>query len=241
MDAAEYCRDVEAYLCQRNEGHLVRISGPAFDLVCNWARIGVPIKVAFQGIDRHLQRIEHKGPRRRPVRIEFCEADVLDAFDAWRRAVGVRVSEADSPDAADAADADDEAPPKRRSPLAAHLARAISRLVALRTGPSVSSEWDSVLDGLVRRLDALQTAAKSARGGAREAITAELAALDVSLMDAARRQLDSGSSADVAREAEQELAPFATRMPAAAYQDARRRASDRLVRDRLALPQLALD
>ena len=217
MDAADYCRDIEAYLCQRNEGHLVRISGPAFELVCNWARTGVPIKVAFQGIDRHLQRLEHRGPRRRPVRIEFCEADVMDAFDAWRRAVGVRAAAPDTSTGEAEAETDD-APVRRRSPLAAQLSRAIGRLVALRSGPAVSSVWDAVLDGLVRGPDAMQAGAKTARGDRREALLAELA-----------------------RDAEQELAPFAARMPAAAYRDAMGRATHRLVRDRLALPSLAMD
>lgn len=238
MDAADYCREIEAYLCQRNEGHLVRISGPAFDLVCGWARTGIPIKVAMQGIDRHLQRLEHKGPRRRPLRIEFCEADVLDAFDAWRRAVGVRMA---GPDATDEGVDEGDAPAKRRPPLAAHLARAIGRLVALRTGPSVSSAWDATLDALVRRLDAMQTVAKSARGDAREALVTELAALDAELVTAALQQLDAAAGADIAREAEQELAPFAVRMPAAAYADALRRCRERLVRERLALPQIAVD
>jgi hypothetical protein len=44
-----------------------------------------------------VDRFAAKGPRRRPVRVEFCDADVLDVFDEWRRAVGVA---AVSPDAA---------------------------------------------------------------------------------------------------------------------------------------------
>ena len=43
----------------------------------------------MRGIDRYFERYYAKGPRRRPVRVEFCEADVLDVFDEWRRAVGV--------------------------------------------------------------------------------------------------------------------------------------------------------
>ena len=42
----------------------------------------------MRGIDRYFERYYAKGPRRRPVRVEFCEADVLDVFDEWRRAVG---------------------------------------------------------------------------------------------------------------------------------------------------------
>ena len=49
----------------------------------------MPLKVACRGIDRYFERYYAKGPRRRPVRVEFCDADVLDVFDEWRRAVGV--------------------------------------------------------------------------------------------------------------------------------------------------------
>src|SRR5690242_5647309 len=95
MDAAEYCREIETYLCRKNEGHLVRIVGPVFEKVCGWAAQGVPLAVAFKGIDQYCERYYAKGPRRRPVRVEFCEADVLDLFDDWRRAVGVTSTEAD--------------------------------------------------------------------------------------------------------------------------------------------------
>ena len=96
MDIDAYCRDIEAHLCRRNAGHLVRISGPAFDLVRGWAQRGIPLKVAQQGIDRYIDRSNARGPRRRPARIEFCEADVLDAFDAWRRAVGIHRAAAEA-------------------------------------------------------------------------------------------------------------------------------------------------
>ena len=88
-DAGAYCRAIEAHLCRKNDGHLIRISGPAFDLVRGWAEQGIPLRVATSGIDRTFERYYAKGPRRRPVHITFCEADVLEAFDAWRRATGV--------------------------------------------------------------------------------------------------------------------------------------------------------
>src|SRR5688500_18061600 len=112
IDPESYCRELESYLCRKNDGHLIRISGPAFDQVSRWASEGIPIKVACEGIDRYFERYYRRGPRRRPVRIEFCEADVLDAFDAWRRAVGVARG--------------DEAPVRPRSSLAAHIERVIA-------------------------------------------------------------------------------------------------------------------
>ena len=77
-DPAEYARQVESYLCRKNGGHLIRVVGPAFELVSGWASAGVPLKVALRGIDRCCARLEARGPRRRPIRVEFCEADVLE-------------------------------------------------------------------------------------------------------------------------------------------------------------------
>src|SRR4029077_14769097 len=92
-EPVDFCREIESYLCQKNEGHLVRVTGPSFDLVSGWAAQGIPLKVAFQGIDRYFERYYRKGPRRRPIRIDFCDADVLDVFDEWRRAVGLSATE----------------------------------------------------------------------------------------------------------------------------------------------------
>jgi len=102
MDIDEYCRELEAYLCRKNDGHLIRIVGVSFERVCGWAAQGIPFKIACQGIDTYFVRYYAKGVRRRPVQIDFCEHDVLDAFDAWRRAVGVRLPgvEAASPSGA---------------------------------------------------------------------------------------------------------------------------------------------
>ena len=59
--------------------------------VAEAARGGVApaLKVAFRGIDRSVARHAAKHGRRRPLRIDFCEADVLDVFDEWLRATGL--------------------------------------------------------------------------------------------------------------------------------------------------------
>ena len=74
-----YCRDVESYLCRQNDGHLVRIVGPAFELVCGWAERQIPLRIVCGAIDRTRARHDAKrrsspsGQSRRPLRIEFCE------------------------------------------------------------------------------------------------------------------------------------------------------------------------
>src|SRR6476661_6751896 len=140
MDASDYCREIEAHLCRKNEGHLIRIVGPAFEQVCGWSNLGIPLKVAFRGIDQYCERYYAKGPRRRPVRIEFCEADILDLFDSWRRAIGVGTAGA----------ATTAEPPARKAPLAAHIERAIARLTTLRAGGKRSVAFAERVDAVVR-------------------------------------------------------------------------------------------
>ena len=127
-------------MCRKNEGHLIRIVGPAFEQVCGWSARGIPLRLAMSGIDRYFERYYAKGPRRRPVRIEFCEPDVLDVFDEWKRSVGIsragRAGEADSTGDESGTDlptsgADPMGP---RSSLPAHLERVIARLTTLRAG-----------------------------------------------------------------------------------------------------------
>jgi hypothetical protein len=236
-DPGTYCRDVEAYLCRKNDGHIVRIVGPAFEQVCGWAAKGIPLKVTFRGIDRYFERYYAKGPRRRPVRVEFCEADVLDVFDEWKRAVGVWESAAPPVDGAAGEDA--ETGGSKRGTLPAHLDRVVARLTARRAGEN--RPLDSVLEDIVRELDTARAGAKALRGEAREAFVARLRALDAGLVQSAREACDPDTLRRLELEAERELAPFRARMPPDAYAASRRAAIDRLVRDHASLPTITYD
>jgi hypothetical protein len=234
IDVDSYCRDIEAYLCRKNDGHLIRITGPAFEQVQGWANQGVPLKVAEAGIDRYFQRYYRKGPRRRPVRIEFCDADVLDAFDDWRRAVGVaRVA----PDAAGGPDVEEPQPAGRaRRSLGSQIESALARLTVMRGSDHAGPRIGDALDRAVRALDALRPEAARARGEARDVLMRRLAEIDDELADAAIAAMGEGDRTALEQEAETELAPFKARMPAAAYHQSRRQALQRLVRERFGLP-----
>lgn len=224
-EAFEYCREIESFLCRKNQGHLVRIVGPAFEMVRGWAEQGIPLKVACRGIEQTCERLAAKGPRRRPVRIEFCEADVLDAFDDWRRAIGTgtnRVGEA--------------APPSKQS-LAGHVERAVARLLAIRLNGDGGPLADAIAATLTA-LDELAAPARQARGSARAAIIARLAELDAGLMTAARAHTDPANADALRREANADLAPFAARMSEEATRRAQSVAYDRLLRESLNLPKL---
>lgn len=244
-DLGEYCRAVESHLCRRNEGHLVRVVGPAFDCVAAWAAKGVPLRVACRGIDRCVDRFAAKANRRRPVRIEFCDADVLDVFDEWRRSVGVSVAPTEAGgsgrvgEASGAGELSGADPLGPRSTLPAHLDRLIARLTTLRGGHDRT--LDSILDSVIRELDAARSRAKTIRGEARDAFVERLHQLDVSLVEALRHQCDDATLRQLHAEADDELKPFRVRMPAEAYQHAHRACVDRLLRERANLPTIAYE
>ena len=216
----EYCRKIETYLCRKNDGHLIRVVGPSFDRVSGWAAQGIPLKIAFCGIDRYFERYYRKGPRRRPVRIDFCEPDVLDAFDEWRRALGIALAP--------------ESRVESRKSLPAHLERVVMQLTQARAKGTLGVELDTVLDKVARELDTART--RGVRGAARQALVDRLAQIDAELVEIARASLEEAPRAVLAREADEELATFRTAMTADAYGRARQAATDRLIRERLALP-----
>jgi hypothetical protein len=222
-EPVDFCREIERYLCQKNDGHLIRIVGPSFELVSGWAAGGVPFKVACRGIDRCFERYYAKGPRRRPVKIDFCEADILDAFDEWRRATGVRAnpqggaSRRENEDdaggsqgegGAGGSQREGEGEAVRRGPsLRAHVERALRRLTSARAGGAIDERFDALLDRVGTELDA----ARRARGAARHALIERLDALDRELLDAARSALDAETRAAIVQEAEEELSAFRAR------------------------------
>lgn len=229
VEIADYCRQIETYLCLKNDGHLIRVVGPSFEMVSRWASDGVPLRVAFGGIDRYFERYYRKGPRRRPVRIDFCEADVLDVFDQWRRATGLTASEAAEPDGRT----------RRRGPsLPEHLERVVLRLTNARARGTMGPDADALIDGMSRELDYARAAAGGVRGDARKALIERLAAADEALLAMARRAADGALLEEIRRETHMELSGIGEHMAADALARARERAIDRHVRERLGLPTI---
>jgi hypothetical protein len=234
-ETVDYCRELEAYLCRKNGGHLVRIVGPAFETVRGWAEQGVPLKIAFRGIDRCCERAQARGGRRRPIRIEFCEADVLAVFDDWRRALGVSASQV-----SESAEDDDFGAATRKGSLATHVERSVTRLLAVRSEPT-DPEFDAAITRITGELDRLAEGARKVRGEARDEIITRLSELDTELLHSARARSDTRTADALRAEAEAELAGFASRMSAEALARSRELAFERLLRDALNLPVLTFD
>ena len=144
----------------------------------------MPLKVAFAGIDRYFERYYRKGPRRRPVAIDFCEADVLDVFDEWRRAVGLPQSRRV------AGDVDGPAQPRHRQSLPAHLERVVLRLTQRARGGIAGRGVRRLIDRVARELESRAREGAAVCAATRGALIERLAALDRELLRRARHAGD---------------------------------------------------
>lgn len=199
-------------------------------MVKSWAEMGVPLAIACEGIDRTVARAARKPGRKRPLRIEFCEGDILDGFDKWRRAVGVIAV-----DSAEAAHA------PRRGTLAAHVDRVIAQLANLRGSDRAPDALQPAIRDIVEVVDGLRADSVTARGTARDAVIGALADLDARLVREAEAALPDDRRAAVSRDADAELAPFRSRLDAAQWAAALAAARARLVRIALSLPTVTFD
>jgi hypothetical protein len=237
-DIGDYCRQVEAHLTRVNGGHLVRIVGPGFMLVRQWAEEGVPISAVFRGIEQKAER--HKaGAARRPLRIEFCEADVREVYEAWRRAIGVGATAAP-----DVSGASEETPADRGSGSARRvttrdLDRAVERLMSTAGRLELPDILRDEVHRVLEQVMIVRDAVKGSRGASREGHLASLPDLDRALITAAHQAMTPDALAPIRQDAERDLAPFRGRLSSEAWDQAMAVTIDRGVRGHFGLPEIA--
>lgn len=252
VDVGEYCRIVEDHLTRVNGGHLVRIVGPSFELVRQWAEAGIPASVVLRGIELKAER-HRLGNSTRPLRLEFCEADVREVYRNWRRAVGLlgneggESGEAIAEDAAAGgagqdADSDSQEDQKdrkeRRPSLTRHLDRAVDRMSRAMSRADLPDDLREALDLVLQELVELREVARKARGPIREEIAQRLQLLDDQLAARLQSFAPTAILESVRREAESELAHYRGRLSRDAWPRAVDANADRLLRDRYGLPTL---
>jgi hypothetical protein len=234
IDLGEYCRQIEDFLTQVNSGNLVRVVGPAFELVRSWAIAGVPLSIVFEGV--RAKAVRHQaGTSRRPLRLEFCAEDVQEVFDRWRRAVGAfgPVTETDQ----------SQPPAKGHRPqsLSRHLDRVIERLVSAASRVDVSPDLRNAIERSLDRLTDIRGRSERVRGEKRAAILEELAEVDRHLLDEVRAALEVSTISGFADSAGEDIRAFRSRLTPDAWERSVSLGIDRLVRERCGLPTVELD
>ena len=235
VDVGEYCRHVESHLAQVNAGEIIRITGAGFELVRSWALEGIPLSIVCHAVSQKAER-HRAGRATRPLRIEFCTADVREVYTAWRRAVGIRGTDGVAGNEATgvAAQAED----KRRVSLGRHLQRAIDRLSQSASRLDLAPAMRDALDAVLQDVAAISERARGARGAARESIASELAALDARMLTGVRAAVGAAGLERLNAEAAADLAGYRGRLAPDEWQRSVALGVDRLLRDQLGLPTL---
>jgi hypothetical protein len=234
-DVVDYCRQVEAHLTRINGGHIVRVVGPGFALVKQWADEGVPLSVVFRGIESKAER-HAAGASKRPLRIEFCESDVRSLYEDWRRAIGVAAQAPDAP-AAEGEAIEPGGSTKRRS-VPKTVERAIERLGRLAGRLELPDEFRDAMSRVIDQLSQLRDELSRTRGEAREQLLSRFAPIERDLLDHARTVISDDVLRDIKVRAEQDLAPYRDRLAPDAWDRAVSVTIDRGVREHFNLPSL---
>ena len=230
MELGSYCREVESYLCGKNSGHLVRIVGPGFELVCDWAERQIPLHVVLHAIDRTFERHYRKGRSRRPIRIEFCEADVVELFHEWHRAVGPGTLPSEP-----------SRSKVRRSSVESHIERTIDRLTTWRDTGAPSPAMMDVITRSINDLNLVRDRIRITQDVARQEVVDRLRQIEIELTVVLHEVVDSGTFESIQSEMAIELESFRERMPPEAFASAKRVGIDRLLYDHFKLPKVSFE
>lgn len=234
VDVGEFCRRVEEHLTRVNEGQIIRVVGPAFELVRGWAIEGVPLSVVIHGIDLKAER-HRAGRSTRPLRLEFCEADVRQVFTRWRRAVGLAGTASPTEVGAESQ------PAEKRPSLSRQVDRALDKLSRAAGRLDLPDAFREAVGQAISELSGIRDRARTTRGEARTGLTARLPAIDAALIHAGRDAIGADVLARLRGDAETDLSSYRTRLAGDVWHRSVDRALDQLVRDQLGLPTLSFD
>ena len=207
---AAYYQAVEEFFVSRR-GDPLFLSNADWLLIRRWRKAGLPLRVVLRGVGDALDAHAHSWGRKRKVgSLAYCAAEVDVARDRWQRALAM------GEDAAAGA-----------TPLAA-LAN------ALDAGDPPAGLREK-LDGLAARVREWAAAGTPLRE-----VEAGLAKAEASLLRGLRAAAGPERLAGIEAAADAELAPYASRMPAAVLDQIRKDSIARRVLALFGLPRLTV-
>src|SRR5262245_35038251 len=194
----------------------------------------MPLSIVTHGIDLKAER-HRAGRSTRPLRLEFCEADVRQVYTRWCRSVGLTAS-------GPKAEASPESRETEKRPsLSRQVDRALDKLSRVSGRLDLPEAFRETVGQAINELSVVRDASRTARGDARKALTSRLPTVDMALLGAGRDALKAEVLDRLRRTAEADLAPYRRRLAAEIWHRGVDRALDQLIRDHLGLPTLSFD
>ena len=240
IDVESYCREIEAYLCRKNDGHLIRVVGPAFEHVIGVGAAGYSAARRRSGRRSLLRALLSQGaapPTGSHRVLRSRRARCIRSLASCGRGRHGRARRGRRPACRGSAGRSASQP--KRS-LAGHLESLVARLTILRGSDKARPRSVRRLTGDARhRRDCVPRRRRQEVRRARRCLS-RLSEIDRALIGEATSALSAKNSQAIEREALGDVEAFRSRMPVDAFERACRAARDRLVRHHFSLPEIEM-
>lgn len=208
---AAYYQSIEEFFVSRR-GDPLFLSNADWLLIRGWRTAGTPLRVVLRGIADALDGHAHSWGRHRKVgSLAYCAAEVDVARDRWQRALALGEEPGAGPDAALKAFADALDEAPLEGDAGVHAARLAAEIRGWAADPPPLRDLETML------------------AGRESALLARLRGL-----------MSADRLAELEGAADAELAPYASRMPAAVLAQIRGDSITRRVLARFGIPRLSL-
>lgn len=226
-----YFTEIEEHF-QRRRGGILLLSTLDWALIETWKDAGIPLEAVLRGIDAAFERYEKRPTQSRKVNgLAYCAQEVLTAAEDMKEAE-VGVSEKESSKAARGFSTRE---------IVAFLKRNASeiRSAALPEGHGVSGATiaSEIADALQKLSEALEATTVAPR---LEDLERRLTVLEEKLFAALTAAAPDDEIVIVRAEADRELSPYRSKMPAAQIQQLHKQYLHKKLLEKYKLPRLSL-
>ena len=225
-----YFTEIEEHF-QRHWGGILRLSPLDWALIEIWKDAGIPLEAVLRGIDTTFGHYERRPFKRKVNGLGFCTQEVLAAAEEMKEAaVGVSSGE------------DDKAVRGfQTAEIAAFLKRNAVQMQSANmpdavgvSGQAIASETTATLHKLANELEVSKTAPRL------EDLERRLTVLEDKLFAVLLAATPDEQIVMVRAEADRELSPYRSRMPAAQIQQLQEQYLHKKLLEKYKLPRLSL-
>ncbi len=226
-----YFTEIEEHFQHRRGGALL-LSTLDWALIETWKDAGIPLEAALRGIDSAFERYEKRPTQSRKVNsVAYCAQEVLSAAEEMKEAA-VGVSRDDN----------DKAPRGfQTAEIASFLKGNAAQLESaslpdgsLVAGQAIAIEAATTLRRLAEELEASKTSPRL------EDLERRLTALEERLFAALLTVTSDDEVVAIHAQADRELSPYRSKMPAAQIQQLQRQYLHKRLLEKYKLPRLSL-
>jgi hypothetical protein len=226
-----YFTEIEEHF-QRHWGGILRLSPLDWALIEIWKDAGIPLEAVLRGIDTTFEHYERRPFKRKVNGLGFCTQEVLAAAEEMKEAaVGVSSGDSDKKAMRGFQGAEIAAFLKRNAiqMQSANMPDAVGV-----SGQAIASEATATLHKLADELEVSKTAPRL------EDLERRLTVLEDKLFAVLLAATPDEQIVRVRAEADRELSPYRSRMPAAQIQQLQKQYLHKKLLEKYKLPRLSL-